>query len=170
MRHTSERWAPREHTQPCTDVEVPSPGSVPESPRATPTRACRVFRGLRDPREPAAILPTPQEVNACLCLHGSLFLLHFSTVFISGRLENLIAVISILNRLIGIREGKAFFFFSFCASCRITQITTTTFLKACMDEENATHSLALMKFASIGTEHPSEPLGDFGVCGIHQHE
>lgn len=35
--------------------------------------------------------------------------LHFSFIFISGRLENLIAVISILHSLIGIREGKAFF-------------------------------------------------------------
>lgn len=61
---------------------------------------------------------TPQPSNSWRgrmsrpCLSLPSFRLHFSFIFISGHLENLIAVISILSRLIGIGERKAFFFLS----------------------------------------------------------
>lgn len=65
--------------------------------------------------EPLTSAPQPSNSwrgrmsHPCLSLPS--FRLHFSFIFISGHLENLIAVISILSRLIGIGERKAFFFF-----------------------------------------------------------
>lgn len=87
--------------------------------------------------------------------------LHFSCIFISACLENLIALISILNRLIRIRKGKAFFPLlpKFAHKNKINNYNNkNNKIKAHTDKGTLTKSLAFMK-----TGRTALLLGFFGA-------